>query len=382
MQFQGGVFSEDIPGGRSGVEITVKTYELLATTPDGSEFRLPFTDVEFERGGSSGKMIFCRNTDRSLTIFCENRQFLPTLERIAGPALYGQLEEFRSNTKSKKRASRRNLVFLLLLIAGIGFGGYYGLRLAAHGLVAALPTSFDQQLGKTAFESMEHPGVEVDDPVVVDAITQIVERLKPHGATDDFEYTVRVMDYPIMNAYALPGGYIVVFTGLIEKSERPEQVAGVIAHEMAHVTKRHGLKRLAQSAGAAVAFSLLLGDVEGILALAVGLFEFATINAYSRDDETEADLEGVRMLYEAGIDPIGLAEFFAIMEKEEIGTAPAMPGWFSTHPEHQHRVNDITRILDTYPPKQFEALNLSWDEVLTALDARPPVEETDLQLAP
>ena len=71
MQFQGGVFSEAIPGGRSGVEITIKTYELHATTPDGSEFRLPFTDIQFERGGSSGKMIFCRNEDRSLTIFCE-----------------------------------------------------------------------------------------------------------------------------------------------------------------------------------------------------------------------------------------------------------------------------------------------------------------------
>ena len=141
MQFQGGVFSETIPGGRSGVDITIKTYELLATTPDGSEFRLPFTGIDFERGGSSGKMIFCRNEDRSLTIFCENKQFLPTLERIGGPALYDRLEAFRSSAKTNRRASRRNLVFLLLLLAGIGIGSYYGLRLAAHGLVAALPTS-------------------------------------------------------------------------------------------------------------------------------------------------------------------------------------------------------------------------------------------------
>ena len=382
MQFQGGVFSEAIPGGRSGVEITIKTYELLATTPDGSEFRLPFTNIEFERGGSSGKMIFCRNEDRSLTIFCENKQFLATVQRIGGSAIYEQLESFRNNTKTHRRASRRNFVFLLLLLGGIGFGCYYGMRLAAYGLVAALPTSFDEQLGKTAFESMEHPGIEVDDPVVADAITAMVDRLKPHGASTDFEYTVRVMDYPIMNAYALPGGYIVVFTGLIEQSERPEQVAGVIAHEMAHVTKRHGLKRLAQSAGAAIAFSVLLGDVEGILAVAVGLFEFATINAYSRDDETEADLEGVRMLYEAGIDPMGLAEFFAIMEKEDVGTTGAMPGWFSTHPEHQHRVDEISKILEGYEPKQFKSLDLNWDAVLTALDARPDIEdEAKLNLA-
>lgn len=128
---------------------------------------------------------------------------------------------------------------------------------------------------------------------------------------------------------------------------------------------------------------MLLGDVEGILAVAVGLFEFATINSYSRDDETEADLEGVRMLYEAGIDPMGLAEFFAIMEKEDVGTTGAMPGWFSTHPEHQHRVDEISKILEGYEPKQFKSLDLNWDAVLTALDARPAIEdEAELNLAP
>ena len=85
--------------------------------------------------------------------------------------------------------------------------------------------------------------------VVVDAIDTIVRRLADHASRTDVTYEVWVVDAPIVNAFALPGGYIVVYTGLIDKAETPEQLAGVIAHEMAHVTKRHGLQRVAQSAG-------------------------------------------------------------------------------------------------------------------------------------
>ena len=123
-------------------------------------------------------------------------------------------------------------------------------------------------------------------------------------AAAPFDLRIQVVDAPQINAFALPGGQIVVYTGLLRKAARPEQVAGVIAHEMAHVTLRHGLRGIAKQVGVLVGVQVLTGDLSG---LAAQVATAAISNAYSRDAEREADAEGARMLAAAGIDPVLIA---------------------------------------------------------------------------
>ena len=361
--FTGGVFSDTIDGGRAGADIELAHNGLTACTKNGDRFSLRYTDCNVDIGGFNNRMVFCRNADRSLTIFCEDKKFAAALSHASCGVLDEALQEKLQLLKSQARAGTTWMVVGLLVFAALLVGSYYGVRAAGVAAVNAVPTSVDQQIGAHAYSSMDLGGTEVKDDVVVGAIKTMVDRLVPHAAITDLNFEVHVVESPEVNAFALPGGVIVVYTGLIRESDHPDQVAGVIAHEMAHATLRHGLQRISQSIGLAAAANLLLGDMQGVVVLGSELFQLATINSYSRDQESMADSEGVRMLHAAAIDPLGLAQFFEIL-KEQGGELPEGLAWISTHPEHEQRIMNVRRQVGSLPPIEYVPLDVDWDDVL------------------
>lgn len=375
-KISGGVFSDAIEGGRAGAEIEMTATEIIARRANGQEHRLPYRSCQLERGGASGRMIFCRNSDRSLTIFSEDKRFLTNLDLFGSGFLMEDLERLKSSRSSKRR---RNLLLTFALLACVillGVGAYLTVLTVARNTIQALPISVDKEIGDFAIENMDLQGSPVEDQVVVGAIEEMVSRLEKHAAVKGFEFHVQVIDADIVNAFALPGGQIVVYTGLIKSAKRPEQVAGVVAHEIAHVTRRHGLQRIAHSIGITALISGLLGDVGGLVAVAGELLELSTINKYSRNHETEADEEGVRMLHAAGIDPLGMAEFFQIM-KDTHGDLPAVVSWISTHPEHDARIAAIKAQLATLPEKKYTLLQSDWADVLERVGGALEQEDKD-----
>jgi len=360
--YSGGVFSDTIDGGRSGAEIELSAGAVSARTPDGDRFDIPFHQCQVEIGGFSGRMVFCRNQDRSLTIFCEDRKFRAALSQASAGLLDEQLGE---NLKRRRRESRRGrwiVVAVLLGIALLLIGAYYGIRAGARAAVHALPVSVDRQIGSMVFESMDLGGPEVDDPVVVGAMQSIVDRLAPHAAIEDMQFEVHVIDSPMVNAFALPGGTIVVFTGLIERAADADQIAGVLGHEMAHATLRHGLERISQSLGVAAAVQLLLGDTGGLVAAGAELFQLATVNSYSREQENAADEEGVHVLHAADIDPLAIARFFETL-REEHGDMPGLVSWMSTHPQHEERIAAVRDQVASLPAREYRPVEVDWAEV-------------------
>ncbi len=360
--FTGGVFSEQIDGGRAGAEIELSHDGVVAETSDGDRFCVRYSECQVEIGGFNDRMVFCRNPGRSLTIFCEDKRFASALAQASGGLLDEQLQQKQQAVKSRIWRGRGLGVTLLVLSVVLLVGLYFGVRIAAVAAVKALPVSVDHEIGRHSFESMDLGGPEIENPQVVSPRQRIVDRLAPHAAMSGLEFEVHVVDSEIVNAFALPGGVIVVYTGLIEEADHPEQVAGVLAHEMAHATMRHGLQRISQSLGLAAAVNLLLGDVDGLVVLGSELFQLATINSYSREQESEADAEGVRMLHAAAVDPLGLAQFFEIM-KEQGGQLPGGLAWISTHPEHDIRIMNVRSQVAELGPQDYRPLDINWDEV-------------------
>lgn len=360
--FPGGVFSDRIDDGRAGAEIELSATGVRARIPDGSEFFVPYAECQLEVGGYSGRMIFCRNRDRSLTIFCEERTFADALSRASGGLLSESLRELLA---ARRRESRRGwwiAASLALGIAVVVVAGFLGVRAAARAAVHAMPIALDEKIGELALESMDLGGPEVHDPVVVGALESIVDRLAPHAAVSGLEFRLRVIDAPIVNAFALPGGPIVVYTGLIGKAADAEEVAGVIGHEMAHVIARHGLERIADSIGIVTAVRILVGDTQGLVAFGAELFTLASVNSYSRRQEMAADEEAVRMLHAAGIDPAGLARFFEVLDREQ-GDLPSAVSWISTHPQNQARIARIRDQLAALGGPSYQPLAVDWAEV-------------------
>ncbi len=369
-EFEGGVFSEQISNGRASATITVDPSGVTAITSAGQRFSLRYEDMQLDLGGASGRMVFCRTKDRKLTIFCEDKQFPSMLELESGSALRGQLTEVFQRRKAENRSMRSSAILFLIICAALLVGSYYGLMAMARHSVKLFPVSVDEKIGKLAFEQMDLEGPQINDPVIVNACQKIVDRLTPHSELKGLKFELKVVDSPMVNAFCLPGGKMVVYTGLLKKAQNPEQVAGVLSHEMAHAIKRHGLERIAQSLGVIVAIEVLIGDVGGLVALGAELGKNAALTSYGRDQEIEADVTGVKMLHAAAIDPLELANFFELMKKDGLDVPDAI-AWIASHPQHDIRIATIRGEVATLGPQKYEPIEVNWDEVHAKLNVVP-----------
>jgi len=370
-QFEGGVFHESIRGGRAGATIELTGSSIDAVTSTGQKFSVPSRDCEIDMGGASGRMVFCRTRDRQTTIFCEDKAFPAALEIEFGHELKEQLASVQGRARGDRNRGRFWLLVGTIVTVLLIVGSYYALLGIAKASVAAIPVSVDQKIGSLALDAMEVEGTPVDDRVIVDAVKAMVARLEPHSELKGLTFDVRVVDSPQVNAFCLPGGKIVVFTGLLRKAHRAEQVAGVLSHEMAHAIKRHGLQQVTQSLGIVAAVELLIGDVGGLVALGVELGKSAALTSYSREYEIEADVTGTRMLHAAALDPLALAEFFELL-RDEGNDVPGVIAWLSTHPQHEIRIQTIRGELANLGAQQYLPLDVDWDVVQEHLKQLKP----------
>ncbi len=216
------------------------------------------------------------------------------------------------------------------VLALLVWGAFAVLGGLTSALVGLMPISVDRAVGEAAWNQMVPAERRCTDPGPLAYIEQITAPLV-EAYEGEHRFTFAVIDAPEVNAFALPGGFIAVHFGLLEQAESGEEVAAVLAHEIHHVTERHGLRRIARQLGTFAALGAVLGavDLGSLTGLAVGLVG----NAYDRDQEREADALGHALLIEADIDPAGMATFFDRLAAR----GPDVPALLSTHPGSDER---------------------------------------------
>jgi predicted Zn-dependent protease len=232
---------------------------------------------------------------------------------------------------------------------------------------AILTKTAESQIGRAIMRDIRRSGAVVEDPQITEYINEIGHRIAAQTNEGDYEFTFFVVDDPHINAFALPGGYIGVHTGLIEATRSEDELAGVLAHEIAHVTQRHIARAIhANSRQSILTTALMLGAmilgaaggggdaVQGAMAVAQGSAAQQQIN-FTRNNEYEADRIGIGALAEAGFDPHGMASFFEVMSRQNI-TSPELriPEFLRTHPvttariaEARGRANEYARTQST-----------------------------------
>ena len=150
------------------------------------------------------------------------------------------------------------------------------------------------------------------------------------------------MNSPEVNAFAAPGGYIVLFQGLLQQTETPEELAGVLAHEIQHILHRHGTRALLHHFSTELFFTLLAGEASGLVAFGLEGAKVLSTFQYSRGNEEQADTEGMHMLGAAEIDPRGMITFFELLQQQENNT-PDFLQYLSTHPHTADRIAKAAR---------------------------------------
>lgn len=193
-----------------------------------------------------------------------------------------------------------------------------------------------QQIRESLSQSQFLPLDECVDPKGMEGLTQMQDRLLAASELDPEAVRLTVLDMDMVNAFALPGGRIVVMRGLIDEAEAPEEVAAVIAHEIGHVAHRDPTRHALRGVGTFGVLSLVLGDFAGGTVVLLGVNQL--VNAqYSQDAESAADAYAHALLPKAGISPGALAPLFERL-KAEHGDAEGLASHLASHPKLGDRV--------------------------------------------
>ena len=175
-----------------------------------------------------------------------------------------------------------------------------------------------------------------------------------------FPYTFKVIQEKSVNAFAMPGGPIYVHTGLIEQANEAE-LAGVLGHEISHVVMRHSARQASRQMKAQIPLAVLggvlgagVGGMLGSLAqMGMTLTAGSVFMKYSRDAETEADMVGAQIMYDAGYDPEACVTFFLKLKQQQ-GKSSSGPSFLASHPDPGDRAQNVKKILSRFPPKQYQ----------------------------
>jgi len=249
----------------------------------------------------------------------------------------------RTDDMQKSRALPRALVWGGATLATL-VGLYFGLPILAEPVAAIMPLSWEERMGQNvraqALAILARNSKECTAPEGSAALDTLVKRL---AATIETRYTFRVMvvDNALVNAFAAPAGYIVVFRGLIDKASSGEEIAGVLAHEMGHVIERHGTEALIRQVGMSAIIGAMLGDASGVGSTAADIGTQLAVLSYGRAAEREADRVGVEMLNRADIRGAGLVAFFQRIGKDSGGDDRGVLRYLGTHPPTGERAADI-----------------------------------------
>jgi Zn-dependent protease with chaperone function len=197
------------------------------------------------------------------------------------------------------------------------------------------------------------------------ALSTLVERLRlpgdpfyPHARTE-------IVDLPVVNAFTFPGGSVVVTRALVDEAQTPEELAGVVAHEMEHAARRHVLAQVVRSAILTTGWQLTVGDFSGLMAIDPATTMQIASRSFSRDAEREADQGALRRLRNAGFSSSGLASFFERIEDR----TDKVPEWLSTHPTSAARRKSLS---GSDGGKDVAALSIrEWDSIKQACRNRP-----------
>ncbi|MEX2123105.1 MAG: M48 family metalloprotease [Woeseia sp.] len=227
---------------------------------------------------------------------------------------------------------------------------------------AILSKSEESRIGQAIMRNIRASGKLVEDPQITEYVNEIGHRVAAYANDGEHSFNFFVVNDPNINAFALPGGFIGVHTGLLEATRSEDELAGVLAHEIAHVTQRHIARAVhANQRQSILSTAIMLGAIlagaaggsgdamQGAIAVAQGSAAQQQIN-FTRSNEYEADRVGIAALADAGFDPQGMASFFEVISRDTRPVESRIPEFLQTHPVSSARIAEARGRARDYEP--------------------------------
>ena len=366
-------FGDGLPGAGAPCHVTVSA-DGLTMAPVGNsllvEEAIAFTAMSVEAGGlDHDQLVASWGVGASVrTLYLKDPALIIAFRRAAPSALMAHLERAAEQVRRARHSHRVLWGSAVGVVVGLGLMVWFGSDLIVEWAVARIPVQWEQKLGETVYQDFLSKETVLKDGPAVSAVQEMTQRMTAKIPNNPYTFQVSVVQSPVVNAFALPGGYVVVFTGLMKKAESGEEVAGVLSHELNHVLQRHGMERLVKMMGLAAVVSILVGDQQGLIGLARQLgLELATLK-FGREQETEADVTGIRLLSDARIAPDGMIRFFERLSEKDKERVEL----FSSHPMSAARAGRLKAELAALPKQTPEPFTFEWKGVQDSLGASEP----------
>jgi len=253
----------------------------------------------------------------------------------------------RNSGKFWEKAAKKSLFlsvgFSMLAVLLVPAIIYWGIPLASGWFAYFIPVSIEKQVGQYVIDEVFPSRIVCKTDAGEQALEKLVSRLVPLDS--EYVFQVEVVDSGLVNAIAFPGGNILLFRGLLEKSPSSDAVAGVLAHEMQHVFQRHGTENLLNQVALSGLFKLLTVEANAIAETLFAGVRTLSLLKYTRELETEADALALQLLYQAGVDPVVMLEMFQVLKNH----SSSVPESISTHPNMSSRMEKLKIIIDQKP---------------------------------
>jgi predicted Zn-dependent protease len=251
------------------------------------------------------------------------------------------------------------------------------ITIGAIALLAGCGVSTQQevQMGQQEAQQVNAQLPMVQDAVINNYVNAVGQRIASRTSRADLQWQFQVVNSDMVNAFALPGGFIYVNRGVLSRAANMSELAGVLGHEIEHVVRRHSVKQMESAQGANVGVGILCALTgvcqSGVAQAAINIGGTAVFAKFSRADEVQADEGGFRNVMNAGISPRGMYTFFQklLAEEQASGGSGAAAGWFADHPGTQDRLADIQRMLSQVPAPTLNSLQ-SNDSGFATMKAR------------
>lgn len=370
QEFEGYLFDDTVETGRIKIKIISEQGGLLIKG-ENVHRKILWNDLGLSYGGSNNKQIFIKSkSDPKLNLFTNQIAITKEIQSKSGMVKDIILQPIKKDRTKRFISSFGFLSFLFLTITiGLCLLFYFNYGKIKKTAAKAIPVEVENALGENIFKAAVDQTKIIKVPEVNKALDTIFARFKPALEKEPYQFHFYIIKNEELNAFALPGGYVVIHTGLILESDSAEELAGVLAHEICHVTERHAVERILSSLGIIVVCQVFLGDISGLASIIIQGAQFISMMQFSQSQESEADRSGFELMRQAKISPNGFTDFF----KRAKAKKDALPeelkstlSLFSTHPPDDKRIQNINELFQKYP-YQPEKIDVNWDEIKAAL---------------
>ncbi len=340
--YNGIVHSENLSDGKLSGKMNITDTDLIFEASNGQKFTIPLFQLQIEQGGTSQRKIFLSSTThQNFTFSTSDLAILNNPFFAQNKSANNKANEIKFNfKKAKAKIIIAGIFFVVSLVLFVVNRNWFVKKIAN-----SLPLAQEQQAGKLFLEQIKlTQKLDQQSPAAKELTQKINLLTKPLAY--GIPFNVYISDSDEINAFALPGGYMVFNKGLLQNANSWEEVLGVAGHEIAHVTQKHHMRGVVSKVGMFTIVSLLLGDGSALTDLLFGAGANLEQLSYSRDFESESDQKGFEYLINAKINPIGMKTFFEKLEKEQAKIGKDIPDFLSTHPSSKNRATEIQQLID------------------------------------